>query len=413
MRGESVQGGATRESGVPGKVSGRIPELDGLRGIAIGMVLVWHYFVLAISPAPATPLSYVRVFGRLTWTGVDLFFVLSGFLIGGILLDARGSANYFRVFYTRRFFRIVPIYVVLLIASPALVYAAQRVGHGDFSWLTANALPWYTYWIFAQNFWMPYAATLGANTLAITWSLAIEEQFYLTLPVVVRFFSGRRLLACVLIGICLAPVLRTVIRIFWPHYAYGIFTLMPCRADALLLGVLAAMLLREPAWKTRIQRARLYFSFAMPGLLLGIAYLDWKSSNAGSPLMQSVGHTWLALFYVNVLLFVLTRPASLVSRALHAKWLAWLGGIAYGTYLLHQLVQGLLFGYLWGHEPQITGVPTLLTAVGALALTLLIARLSWRFFEQPLIRFGHQSSYQFAEPESNELSRSAPELVRS
>lgn len=392
-------------------LSGRIPELDGLRGIAIGSVLIWHYFVAPTVVASATPLSYALVFGRLTWSGVDLFFVLSGFLIGGILLDARKATNYFQIFYTRRFFRIVPIYAAILLALPALVYAVQRSRHGDLTWIIANDLPWYSYWTFTQNFWMAHAATLGGVALSVTWSLAIEEQFYLTLPLIVRLFHGRRLLACVIAGICLAPILRTAAHLLWPHNWLPAFALMPCRADALLLGVLAAMLLRDQAWKERIQSAKLFFIISMPVLLVGVAFLGWKSPDVRTPLMQTIGFTWLALFYVSVLLFALTRPASIISRALRAKWLAWLGTIAYGTYLLHQLIQSLLFGYFWGHGLEITGVSSLLAALAALVLTLVIARLSWRFFEQPLIRFGHRSSYIFANPQQTQFAQPVPEVA--
>jgi len=100
---------ASEQSAAP-KWSARIPELDGMRGSAIAMVLLWHYLMLGprFSPTPGTFFSRLMVWQRLTWTGVDLFFVLSGFLIGGILIDARKSGNYFRVFYTRRFFRTSP-----------------------------------------------------------------------------------------------------------------------------------------------------------------------------------------------------------------------------------------------------------------------------------------------------------------
>ena len=100
---------------LPLNLSGRIPELDGIRGIAIRMVLIAHFFLVV--SRPGSGLAYALVPLRLDWSGVDLFFVLSGFLIGGILLDARESSNYFRVFYTRRFFRIVPIYAVLLLSA--------------------------------------------------------------------------------------------------------------------------------------------------------------------------------------------------------------------------------------------------------------------------------------------------------
>jgi len=395
----------------PPDLSGRIPELDGLRGVAIGTVLLWHFFVTPSVAAPATTLSYALVLGRLTWTGVDLFFVLSGFLIGRILLDARKATNYFQIFYTRRFFRIVPIYAVILLGFPVSVSLARWGHHGDFTWLTAHALPWYPYWTFTQNFWMAHAKTLGANALGITWSLAIEEQFYLTLPLIVRFFSGRRLLACVLTGIGVAPLARIAIRFVWPHNWVAGFVLMPCRADALLLGVLAAILFRDDAWRARIQRNNLPFAVSIPVLLAGIAYLTLRSPTPESPLMQTFGYTWLALFYASVLLYSVTRPSSLLSRALRLHWLRWLGGIAYGSYLLHQAIQGALFGYFWGHHPLITDAYTFLSALAGLALTLVLARLSWRYFESPLIRFGHRSNYTFAEASARAMPQSSAEAV--
>ena len=113
----------------------RIPELDGLRGIAIGMVLIWHFFAVPARFAPATLLAYTMIPLRLLWTGVDLFFVLSGFLIGGILLDARDSSNYFRVFYTRRFFRIVPAYALTLLSVFAFSWVLQFGLALKFRWL--------------------------------------------------------------------------------------------------------------------------------------------------------------------------------------------------------------------------------------------------------------------------------------
>jgi peptidoglycan/LPS O-acetylase OafA/YrhL len=404
----------SEERGKPAvpNLSGRIPELDGLRGVAIGMVLIFHYFQLTLVARPGSLPAYLQAAARLSWSGVDLFFVLSGFLISGILLDASTSANYFQIFYARRFFRIVPIYAALLLVFPAFVFASRRMHHGDFSWLTANALPWYTFWTFTQNFWMAHAASPGANALAITWSLAIEEQFYLTLPLIVRFFSGRRLMTCVLAGICLAPLVRIAIRLIWPHNWSAGFVLMPCRADALLLGVLAAILVRDDVWRTRIQRSNMFFAVSIPVFLLGLAFLTLKSFSIASPLMQSLGFTWLALFYVSVLLYSVTRPDSPVSRALRFKSLGWLGGIAYGAYLVHQFVLGMAFGYIGRRYPEITDGPTFLTALVALASTLVIARLSWRYFESPLIRFGHRSRYEFGESFSKPVSQPEPEAVR-
>src|SRR4051794_33765891 len=93
---------------------GRVLELDGIRGTAILLVLYWHLVVCTVNPTQGSALYYLMALSRLTWSGVDLFFVLSGFLIGGILLDGRESSNYFKVFYVRRFYRILPLYFVVL-----------------------------------------------------------------------------------------------------------------------------------------------------------------------------------------------------------------------------------------------------------------------------------------------------------
>src|SRR6266403_3265722 len=128
---------------LPLNLSGRVPELDGIRGIAIGMVLIAHFFLVV--SRPGSPLAYALVPLRLDWSGVDLFFVLSGFLIGGILLDARESPKYFQVFYMRRVHRILSIYYLWVSLFVVLEFGASR-------WLPAplmvsadsfHALPFY------------------------------------------------------------------------------------------------------------------------------------------------------------------------------------------------------------------------------------------------------------------------------
>jgi peptidoglycan/LPS O-acetylase OafA/YrhL len=122
----------------------RIPELDGIRGTAILMILVYHWIVLESISILPNRLGRLMSFG---WSGVDLFFVLSGFLIGGILLDARDSANYFKVFYVRRFYRILPLYGALCLLSVAVFYAH----FSTHAWLFEGKVPWYAYSTFGQN----------------------------------------------------------------------------------------------------------------------------------------------------------------------------------------------------------------------------------------------------------------------
>jgi peptidoglycan/LPS O-acetylase OafA/YrhL len=398
-------------SALPRELSGRIPELDGLRGVAIGIVVIFHYFQLTHATRHGSLLSYIQAPTRLGWTGVDLFFVLSGFLIGGILLDARSSTNYFQVFYKRRFFRIVPIYAAILLLFPLGISLTRWANHGDYTWLAAVPMPWFSYWTFTQNLWMAHRAQFGANSLAATWSLAVEEQFYLTLPLLVRLLPPRWLLRIILAGIFAAPLLRVAIYALWPQNWMAAYVLMPCRADALLLGVVAAILLRDQEWRERIRRLNLYWIIAFPVLLLGLAYLTWKAPLIYSPLTLTAGYTWIAFFYVNLLLYSLTKPSSVVSRALRINWLRWLGSIAYGTYLLHQMILGMLFGWIWSREPAITGGYTLLTTLAALALTLMIAKLSFSYYENPLIKLGHRSRYRFEGTEATEAVTPEARLV--
>jgi peptidoglycan/LPS O-acetylase OafA/YrhL len=389
----------------------RIRELDGLRGVAIGMVVLFHFFQNTMAFPPGSVFAYVQAGLRLSWTGVDLFFVLSGFLIGGILLDSRASTNYYSVFYKRRFFRIIPIYLIALLIVPALVSLGQGPEASRLARLNLDGAPWYAYLTFTQNFWMTHSGTLGCNGLAMTWSLAVEEQFYLTMPLYIRALSRLWLTRALLIGICGAPLLRILLLQFHSADWVGVYTMMLCRADALLLGVLAAVLLRNERWRERIRGARSVFSVLIPIFLLGLAFLTVRAWSMTTTLMKSVGFTWVALFYFAILVFVLTRPNNAISKVLRMKWLCWVGTLAYGIYLFHQGIQYLVFGLIWGYAPVVSGGATLLATLAAMALTFLLAAISWRYFEQPLICVGRRTNFEFGTAETMETPPSGVRLV--
>jgi peptidoglycan/LPS O-acetylase OafA/YrhL len=369
--------------------------VDGLRGCAIGLVLFYHYFACTVQYRPRTLISHFFVPSRLTWSGVDLFFVLSGFLIGGILLDAKESTNYFKVFYIRRFFRIVPIYLVLLLSFIAVRLAAGNSAQTTFSWVLADTMLFWTYPLFIQNFWMAAAGAFGGGWLSATWSLAVEEQFYLTLPSIVRFVSLRILLAFVFLGIAAAPVVRLFFFRSSPHGWLTSYVLLPCRADALLFGVLCALLLRSRAWSNRIASSSYWF----PGLLLGLivvaAILTRIAAGIRAATMASLGYTSLAALYACILLFVCTRPRSHLASIARWRVLRWLGSIAYGAYLFHQPIQGLAFALALRSEPRIDDLSSLFVSLIALTLTLALAHLSWNFFESRLVKFSHRARYEF------------------
>ncbi len=371
----------------------RVPELDGLRGCAIGLVLVWHIFASVAETRQATFFSYVQALCDLTWSGVDLFFVLSGFLIGGILLDAKNSTNYFKVFYIRRFFRIVPIYLVLLTAF-ALIRAFTG-GDGAYSWTFSNTMPFWTYLLFMQNFWMAHAGIFGGGWLAATWSLAVEEQFYLTLPSIVRFFPRRVLYGFVFLGIALAPVVRVILFRSSHDGWLGSYVLLFCRADALLFGVVCAILLRNANWRQKIASSK-YLLAGVLMILFGVAaFLTKIHADLGSYAMASYGFTVLAALYACLLLLVCTHQSGGIARVARLSPFRWLGSIAYGAYLFHMPVQGLLFATMMGSKPRIVDAASFLLSVLAVVLTLGLAHVSWNFFEKRLVKFSHRAQYEF------------------
>jgi peptidoglycan/LPS O-acetylase OafA/YrhL len=387
----------TKES-LPLNLSGRIPELDGLRGLAIGMVLMAHHFMIVSRPGSA--LAYLLVPLRLDWTGVDLFFVLSGFLIGGILLDARESSNYFRVFYIRRFFRIVPIYAVLLLSVGLARYLSSAGILGKYEEIFRERLPSVYFALFLQNIGMSLHNVWSSFPLVITWSLAVEEQFYLTLPLLIRFLNRRGLLRLILIAIAGAPFLRTFFFHRDPTNFFTWYTLMPCRADSLLLGVLGAIALRDPRWRGWLLGNRGLVQRVIVILLLGVAYLGWRAPSAWHPLMASVGFTWLALTYLAFLLYAVLYRDSWISRCLQWNWLRALGVIAYGTYLFHELFLGMSFGRVpWLRSWHDVGLSFI-----ALIVTIAFCQLSWVYFEKPLVKMGHRTSYKFDAPEESEAA---------
>src|SRR5436190_1183897 len=208
----------------------RLPQLDAIRGVAILMV-IFH------NQTPKYPsLHLQRIFAN-GWMGVDLFFVLSGFLITGILIDAPHSADYFGNFYARRCLRIWPLYYALLLFMFVVIPRVQPASAVD---LFERSSPWWSYPLFLQNF-LVRIPTNAAGPLAVTWSLAIEEQFYLVWPWVVRYSSLAQLRRLALLVIGLSPALRLALS----AYGVNLYTNVFCRLDGLMAGALLALVVRS------------------------------------------------------------------------------------------------------------------------------------------------------------------------
>jgi peptidoglycan/LPS O-acetylase OafA/YrhL len=377
------------------EAKGRIPALDGLRGLAILLVLLWHGVFAQYSPSPL--ITKLLLAGKLSWSGVDLFFVLSGFLIGGILLDERESKSYFRTFYLRRGYRILPLY--LLVVSLYLVCFFSISEFSDWIAFDVLHIPAWTFFLFVQNFSMARFGTFGAGPIGVTWSLAIEEQFYLTVPWIIRKLGLSQLVRVLLSIVLLAPALRILLYFTLPHGAFACHVLMPCRADALCMGILTAILVRQPVAWTWIKERFALVAILWLILLVVLFWLSIRGVEALSFSMISFGYSFLALFYSCCLLATLAKRPKPFERFLNLRPLRHLGTMAYCVYLIHypmfrlgsKTVASCLRGLaITSHAGGISLVFG--NAVG-FAATLLLANLSWKYFEQPLLKIGHRQRY--------------------
>jgi peptidoglycan/LPS O-acetylase OafA/YrhL len=255
--------------------SRRIPQLDGLRGLAILLVLVWHFIIWPVSTHHTVLSRAVTNLGSLAWSGVDLFFVLSGFLIGGILVDAKGSGRYFKTFYLRRVFRILPIYFSLVILFLLLWTAATGLRTG-LAETVGRPMPWFLYFTFTQNFWLA-SHSWDFIYLAATWSLAVEEQFYLFLPAMIRALPRQWLMTAAVTAALASTAIRSLLYLHYgPSWGNAAYVLIFTRADALMLGVVCALLLRDPRWKSLLARNQWLAGASCAVFGLGILVLMYK-----------------------------------------------------------------------------------------------------------------------------------------
>ena len=370
--------------------TGRIPELDGLRGIAIALVLVCHGVVGPFKGLPGTFASHAVRLCSLTWSGVDLFFVLSGFLIGGILLDAKSSPHFFQTFYIRRAFRILPLYAVISMAPLLLMFTSPRLSHIAYA-MIGHPLPWYVSALFGQNLWFAFSGGWGNIFLSVTWSLAVEEQFYLTLPFIVRKVSTGTLLRLSVITIVTAPF----IRLFAARFVGPLAPFTLVRFDALMFGVLAAIAVRRAGTSDVFGRhTRVLLTGS--ATLLGTALLIFIERGWGSEslAMNTVGFSALAAFYCCLLLLAIAPRDNPFRALLRCKPLMKLGTLAYCVYLVHLPVLSGTCWLLTHHGPHLERLKDFGPLLLGLALTVGIAAISWRYFEQPLIAAGHRFRYK-------------------
>jgi peptidoglycan/LPS O-acetylase OafA/YrhL len=351
----------------------RLPALDGVRGLAILLVIAHNAALFPDAGGGVVRLASVAA--GASWVGVDLFFVLSGFLITGILLDHRREDDYFRTFFLRRMLRIFPLYYATLFVAFAVLPHLTHLAH-----LAPDGRNQIWLWAYLDNWTGP----LGRDTPAFPhfWSLAVEEQFYLLWPVVVWLLAPRRLLAACAGLTVVALLARVGLRLAGANHQL-VYEWTICRMDGLVIGAVVAVLLRRPgfrAWAdTHLSRlAGVALGLFVTGLLLTRGYprITLRSQTFGYSILD-------VTFGVFILVVVLQdlRGRGLLRRLLAARPLRSVGTVSYGMYVFHTPIKRFAEAHL-AHPDAIGPAWGLAYLVAIAAVSYVAALASYHLFEK-------------------------------
>lgn len=380
--------------------AGFIPPLDGLRGIAIVLVMLHHFTHYEQTTGFDGPIASVLAF---CWTGVDLFFVLSGFLITGILLDTRGNKRYFTTFYARRTLRIFPLYYLVVF----LAFVVLPKFPGLYSVLSGQvgvppaeqvAVPQWPYWLYLTNVFISARGWMH-GLLDVSWSLAIEEQFYLVWPLVVWLCPPRLVALLCAVILVAEPVARIHARAI-DYPSLWLFVLTWYRLDGLAIGALLAVAQRRGLFPLLDRWVPNVIIACVGGLVV-------CAIQGGHPWwwnrwMQQYGYSLIAIAAGAMLVRAINRPAdSLWPRLLSAGWLRAFGKYSYALYLIHVPVMRAVGEYTFNPgDYETLGTPRWITQVifyaAATAPAFGLAWLSWRFLEAPILRLKARFPYSRA-----------------
>lgn len=368
-----------------------IPVLDGLRGVAMLLVFLYHAISVPLEEAlkPPTVLAdeIVRVMTHVGWTGVDLFFVLSGFLITGILLDTKDQPRWWLNYISRRALRIFPLYfgvlTMLFVILPRLVSWSAVP---NFAELQARQ-GWY--WTYSVNLLLAFSHGSRMLRTGHFWSLSVEEQFYLVWPLIVWICSPRTLLRVAALAMVGGLAFRLGLTLHDPVNAgFLIFFLAPGRIDGLMIGAALAVVARSPGGLARLKGVAPWMLGATVLAVGGLVLLK-RGFDLQGALVGVVTVSVFALGYGALLVRALTAPpSSPLVRALGSTWLRTGGKISYGFYVFHWPVLGVIQGQtpFFAHGVALLGgsrLPSvLLVAAIGMALSYGLAWISYHYYEK-------------------------------
>lgn len=363
-------------------INNRISEIDGLRGIAILLVISFHYVNNQLTEVSTTVGRFLYKITSFGWTGVDLFFVISGFLIGGILLRSNKSRSSLQSFFIRRFLRIIPNYYLILIVF-GIIFNVKSLEGSIF--LTSNqSIPFWSYFLMVHNFYMAALENMGNPALSVTWSIGIEEQFYLILPFLLILVPERFIPKMLFFFILLANIMRLNYSSWIPPYV-----LLPCRADSIALGVLLAFIHHKHTLHRWLERYEKHLKVLLGFSLLLMAFLFLSFQDLGV-----TKHTLIAVVFTIVFAFAMGKETGIVKKILSFPLLTYIGKISYSLYLTHYFILGLAH-YLCSGKPHIgiENIEDIYISITALLVSISLSIVIFKYLETPIVEYGKRFKY--------------------
>lgn len=361
-----------------------IRALDGTRGIAVIAVMLYHFMHVPLVSSS----KFDQIFGdvlRLGWIGVDLFFVLSGFLITRILIQAKQVqlfSGYLKTFYKKRVLRIFPLYYIYLIFMffiffPLIAHHLDGI-EKERLMLANHDQIWF--WMYLSNIKQVINGTFYGASVGHLWSLSIEEQFYFIWPFLVYFLSIKTIKKITIGILVFAPLLRLAM---WQSGAspISIYVFTFTRMDALAMGSLVAVLVKQQITINH-QRLVLFFSLLRIISLCSIFYFDVRPDV--NPFVYTVGYSLLAFTFGSLVLLLQSNYAGGLRIFFNSRFLVFTGKYSYALYMFHPLVRNAMLKVL-GTPKLVAGnqlLWSLLFIVTSGVVSVLLALASWHLFEK-------------------------------
>jgi peptidoglycan/LPS O-acetylase OafA/YrhL len=373
-------------------VRAHVPALDGVRGLAILMVMCAHF--IESSAHTWTDKLILKPINA-GWVGVDLFFVLSGYLITGILVDSRGRSRYFSSFYARRFLRIFPLYYGVLILYIIVLPRLPYISSGVYARLVEQQA-WF--WTYLSNVILIKDGSVQRGWSHF-WSLAVEEQFYLLWPTVVLIFSRRQLIK-ICVGCLIVAELARIVLYGIGVNPWVVYFSSLTRMDGIAAGAMLALIVRGPTPVERISAVARPIIWASASVV-GAVFIARQAFFPQDSMVHLFALSPLATGFASILALAVLQPAGFFGRVFSHRALRFWGTYSYGLYVLHRTAETITasFGFearnfpLWhGSEiPRFT-----LIVVGNLSVSLVLALASWHLFERPIL--GLKRFFEYEQP---------------